>query len=62
MSHDEHHHCCCCCCGKGKDNKHEQGNNWEEYMKNMTKEELTMKKEKLGKKLAMINRLLEEKE
>jgi len=53
--HQHHHHC-----GDGdKDKKHE--NDWEEYLKEMTKEELEMKKEKLTKKLAMIEKLLEEK-
>lgn len=57
MTDDKHG----CCCEKGKDHKHEHGHNWEEYMKDMTKEELAMKKEKLEKKLAMVNKLIEEK-
>jgi hypothetical protein len=65
MMHDDHcghNHCCCgCCCCNGKDSKHEHGGNWEEYMKKMDKGELMMKKEKLEKKLTMINKLLEEK-
>lgn len=58
MTHDDKNGCCC---EKGKDNKNEPGHGWEEYMKNMTKEELAMKKEKLEKKLAMINKLLMKK-
>jgi hypothetical protein len=57
MTHDDHN----CCC-HDKDHKHEHGHDWEEHMKNMSKEELMMKKEKLEKKLAMVNELLQSKE
>ena len=53
-----HHHCCC---GDDKAKMHDHEHKWEEYMKEMSKEELTMKKEKLEKKLAMVNTLLKDK-
>lgn len=50
-----------CCGGNDKGDKHEHNHNWEEYLKEMSKEELMMKKEKLEKKLAMVNTLLKGK-
>jgi len=52
---DDNHGCC------GGEDKHKHEHNWEEGLKDMTKEELEMKKEKLEKKLAMVNKLLKEK-
>lgn len=58
-SGDCHHHCCCCHCGGGH-HGHEEGHkmDWETHFKEMSKEELAMKKEKLEKKLALVNKLL----
>ncbi len=50
---------CTCPCHDGKHGMHEHGErHWGEYMKDMSKEELMMKKEKMEKKLAMVNKFL----
>lgn len=48
-----------CCCGGDKRMEHHH--DWEACLKEMSKEDLMMKKEKLEKKLTMVNKLLKEK-
>ena len=50
-----------CCCGHEGHSHENKKHDWEEHLKSMNKEELSMKKEKLEKKLSLINKLLKEK-
>ena len=56
-------HGCGCKCSCHKDKKDWKKGDWEkhmeEHLKEMSKEDLQMKKEHLTKKLALINKLLE---
>lgn len=52
-------HCHCGCGGHEGHEDHKK--HFEECLKSMNKEELTMKKEKLEKKLNLVNKLLKEK-
>ena len=51
----------CCGCGHDGHDHKDWKDNWEEYLKSMSQEELAMKKEKLEKKLSLIRKLLKEK-
>ena len=50
-----------CCCGHEGHSHEDKKHDWEKCLKSMDKEELTMKKEKLEKKLSQVNKLLKEK-
>ncbi len=54
-------HCCCHCGGHHHEGMNMDQSHFEDRLRSMDKEELKMKKEKIEKKLLLVNKLLEEK-